>query len=143
MKKQVNFKLPEELIKTLQERAAQERLSATDLVIQGMSLFLGIVDPSQQPSQPSLSLSDIAERIEVIEERLDKIEAAGRFNFMYQSLSQASDIDIRIDSEAVELTERIDKLEQQIVNLTQILEEVQAQNQMLRDRNAVLESLGH
>jgi hypothetical protein len=137
MKKQVNYKLPEELIEALQQRATVERTTATDLIIQGMSEFLGLANPEEQPLKATPSIYSIVGRLEEIEERLSKIEDNGRFNFMYQSLSEASDIEIRIEGEATKPTERIVELEKQVANLTKIVEEVLAQ----KNQNQVLQEL--
>jgi polyhydroxyalkanoate synthesis regulator phasin len=69
-KKQVNFKLPPDLIEALDVRAGQENTNRTELVIQGIRYILGLSEPQ------NISVDNrIDHRIEEIENRLQQIEA--------------------------------------------------------------------
>ncbi|MBD2207780.1 hypothetical protein H6G33_36330 [Calothrix sp. FACHB-1219] len=138
MKKQANFKLPEELITALQDRAAAERTSATDLVIQALNSFLGNPEEGSSIGNTSIgnNIYDIADCVEGLKARLDKLEANKNFYFMYNSPScEANDIDIRIESDSI-----IPNSEE-VLSLESKVEELEAQNKNLLDRVSALEAL--
>lgn len=70
MRKQTNYKLPEELITALQEKAAAERVTATDLVIQALNTFLEI----NQEKRPHIanSIAELANKVERLEKKLNR-----------------------------------------------------------------------
>ncbi len=138
MRKQTNYKLPEELIAALQEKAAAERITATDLVIEALSDFLGF-SPQGEAPRIAPSINEIAERLKEIEERLERLEASKRsgFIYQYQSLSESSDIDIRIDNDAA----KVAQLEERLAALARATQQVLLQNQNLGERIAELEVL--
>jgi predicted RNase H-like nuclease (RuvC/YqgF family) len=136
MKKQANFKLPEELIAALQDRAVQERTTATELVIQALNSFLG--NPETEDLGIDININNIAECVEDLKERLDKLESCKNFYFMYNSPScEANDIDIRIDSDSV-----IPKSEEELT-LAKTVEKLELENENLQERVAALEALIH
>ncbi|MBD2303216.1 hypothetical protein [Nostoc sp. FACHB-190] len=135
MRKQANFKLPEELLAALQDRAAQERTSATDLVIQALKSFLG--EPTEEDLRIGSSIYDIADCVEQLKDRVDKLEATKNFYFMYNSPScEANDVDIRIDSDSL-----IPNSSEENILLLNRVEELEKQNENLRERLATLEAL--
>lgn len=73
-RRQVNFKLPDELIDGLKRKAAEQGLTATDLVIQGIRLVLelesGCVDRSIDKGIDG-SIYGIYEQLRRIEQRID------------------------------------------------------------------------
>ncbi|WP_066423355.1 hypothetical protein [Anabaena sp. 4-3] len=134
MKKQANFKLPEELIKALQDRAAAERTTATDLLVQALTSFLG--NPEKEVSSIGNDIYNIADCVEELKERVDKLEANKNFYFMYNSPScEATDIDIRIESDTLTPNSKEE------VALLNKVEELETQNQNLQDRVAALEAV--
>lgn len=134
MRKQTNYKLPEELITALQEKAAAERVTATDLVIQALNTFLEI--NQEEGSHIAPSIAELANKVERLEKKLKEIEAGKHVQFMHDShLSEASNIDIRIDSNTT-----VDKL-RDFEGLVKKFEEVAQQNQDLRARVDSLEAL--
>ncbi|BAY28148.1 hypothetical protein NIES2100_79770 (plasmid) [Calothrix sp. NIES-2100] len=151
MKKQANFKLPEELITALQDKAAEERTTATDLVIQALNSFLGNPEEGSSIGNTSIgnNIYDIADCVEGLKARLDKLEANKSFYFMHNSASESNNIDIRIESDSVIpyseavvfLESKVEEIEAQNKNLESKLEELEAQNKNLLDRVAALEAL--
>jgi outer membrane murein-binding lipoprotein Lpp len=134
MRKQTNYKLPEELIAALQEKAATERVTATDLVIQALNTFLGI--NQEEGSHIAISIAELANKVEKLENKLKEIEPNKHVQFMHHShLSEASNIDIRIDSNTTADRSR------DFEGLVKKFEEVAQQNQDLRARVDSLESL--
>lgn len=134
MRKQSNFKLPEKLIVALQEKAASERVTATDLVIQALNNFLGI--NQEEGSHIAPSIAELANKVEILEKKLEELEARKHVQFMHRShLSEASNIDIRIDSNTTADRSR------DFEGLVKKFEEVAQQNQDLRARVDSLESL--
>lgn len=135
MKKQANFKLPEELITALQDRAAAERTSATDLVIQALNSFLGNPEEGSSIGNTSIgnNIYDIADCVEGLKARLDKLEANKSFYFMHNSASESNNIDIRIESDSI-----IPNSEE-VLSLESKLKELEAQNKKLLDSVAALQ----
>lgn len=79
---QMNFKLPDELIDGLKRKATEQGLTATDLVIQGIRLVLGLepgsVDTSIDKGVDSSVDTDIYgvyEQLQRIDSRIDNLEA--------------------------------------------------------------------
>ena len=69
--------------------------------------------------------------------RLGEGETLGIFIYQYQSLSEFSDIDIRIDNDAA----KIAQLEERLAALALVTQQVLRQNQNLCERIAELEVL--
>jgi hypothetical protein len=137
MRKQTNYKLPEELVIALQERAAAERTTATDLVIQALNSFLS--NSSEEVSRIAPSISDIGERVEQLKERLDKLEANKHIYFMNNSpLSEANEVHIGIDSDT---TFNPSNSQEQFADFIKMIEELVLQNQNLCQRVTTLEDL--
>ena len=135
MRKQANFKLPEELLTALQNRAAEERTSGTDLVIQALKAFLS--EPANEGSKIGSTIYDIADCIEELKDRVDKLEGSKSFYFMYNSPScEATDVDIRIDSDSL-----IPNSSEENIMLLSRVEELAKQNESLHERLAALEAL--
>lgn len=139
MRKQANYKLPEELIEAIQDRAAHERTTATDLVIEALNSYLGL-SPEGESSRIGISIAEIVNRLQSVEESLGKIQTGNRCGDMHQNLS-----DIYIDGSgaAAKVTECL------MSAFTPVLEELQKQNQELQRQNqelrahiAALEALG-
>ncbi|MDZ8104740.1 MAG: hypothetical protein RM338_03830 [Nostoc sp. DedQUE12a] len=136
MRRQSNFKLPEELITALQERAAVERTTSTDLVIQALNSFLN--NSETDVSRISDSIPDLVQRIEHLTQRLNQLEANKYINFMSNSpLSEAHGINLGIDSD---ITLHPTDLQQQFADLIKMVEELVLQNQNLSQRIAALEN---
>ena len=137
MRRQSNFKLPEDLITALQERAAAERTTSTDLVIQALNSFLSNSEPDV--SRISGSIPDLAQRIEELTQRLNELEANKYINFMSNSpLSEAHDINLGIDSD---ITLHPSDPQEQFAALLRRFEELVLQNQSLWERVTTLEDL--
>lgn len=137
MRKQTNYKLPEELIAALQEKAVAERTTSTDLVIQALNSFLS--NSEGDASRILDSIPDLVHRIESLTERLNKLESNKSINFMYNSpLSEARGIHIGIDSDT---TYTPVYSEEQFAALVRKIEEVVLQNQSLWERVCTLETL--
>ncbi|MBD2730938.1 hypothetical protein H6G96_32630 [Nostoc sp. FACHB-892] len=137
MRRQSNFKLPEDLITALQERAAAERTTSTDLVIQALNSFLSNSEPDV--SRISGSIPDLAQRIEELTQRLNELEAKKHIYFMNNSpLSEANEIHIGIDSDT---TLSPSDSQEQFAALLRRFEELVLQNQRLWERVATLEDL--
>lgn len=134
MRKQTNYKLPEELIAALQEKAAAERITATDLVIQALNKFLEI--NQEEGSHIPYSIAELANKVEILEKKLKEIEFHKNVQFMHKShLSEANNIGIYVDSVmTADKTRDFD-------GLVKKFEEVAQQNQDLRVRVDSLESL--
>ena len=137
MRKQTNYKLPEELITALQERAAVERTTSTDLVIQALNSFLS--NSEADVSRISDSIPDLVQRIEQLTQRLNELEAKKHIYFMNNSpLSEANEIHIGIDSD---ITLRPTDSQEQFADLIKMIEELVLQNQNLCQRVTTLEDL--
>jgi len=137
MRKQTNYKLPEELITALQERAAVERTTSTDLVIQALNSFLS--NSEADVSRISDSIPDLVQRIEQLTQRLNELEAKKHIYFMNNSpLSEANEIHIGIDSD---ITLRPSDSQEQFADLIKMIEELVLQNQNLCQRVTTLEDL--
>lgn len=137
MRKQTNYKLPEELITALQERAAVERTTSTDLVIQALNSFLSNSEPDV--SHISDSIPDLVQRIEQLTQRLNELEAKKHIYFMNNSpLSEANEIHIGIDSDT---TLSPSDSQEQFAALIKMIEELMLQNKNLCQRVTTLEDL--
>jgi predicted nucleic acid-binding Zn-ribbon protein len=137
MRKQTNYKLPEELIAALQEKALVERTSATDLVIQALNNFLD-VNPEKEGARIVYSIPELGSEIEKIKQRLDEIEASKQLHFMSNSPHWESNaIDIRIDSDTTSDNDSV----KNITVLTSKLKELGDENKDLRERVKALEAL--
>jgi len=114
-KKQVNFKLPPDLIEALDAKAQQENTNRTELVVQGIRYILGLSE-----AQSSSVDSRIYNRIESLEIRLHQIET--------HRVDDGSVDDYRLDR----LEDRVSQLESQRVEdnihdrLHALVEEVQS-----------------
>lgn len=136
MRKQTNYKLPEELITALQEKAAAERTTATELVIQALNSFLGYSEKDVFRIAPSIH--DLVKRIEELTARLDRLETNKQVSFMHNSpFSEAKEIEVRIDSDTVNPS----NAQEQFASFIQTIEELVLQNQNLFERVAALEEL--
>jgi hypothetical protein len=136
MRKQTNYKLPEELIALLQERASAEKVSATELVITALKNLLGI-DQGEEDTYIPNSILELVRDIEILKERLDKIEFSRQFNFLSNSpYGEATGIDIRIDSSNTDSNS-----ETKITALTTKIKELGDENKSLRERVRALEAL--
>ena len=134
MRRQSNFKLPEELITALQERAAAERTTSTDLVIQALNSFLSNSETDVSPI--SDSIPDLVQRIEHLTQRLNQLEANKYINFMSNSpLSEAHGINLGIDSDIT-----LHPSQEQFADLIKTIQELVLQNQDLSQRVAALEN---
>lgn len=137
MRKQTNYKLPEELITALQERAAVERTTSTDLVIQALNSFLSNSEPDV--SRISDSIPDLVQRIEQLTQRFNELEAKKHIYFMNNSpLSEANEIHIGIDSDT---TLSPSDSQEQFAALIKMIEELMLQNKNLCQRVTTLEDL--
>lgn len=137
MRKQTNYKLPEELITALQERAAVERTTSTDLVIQALNSFLS--NSEADVSRISDSIPDLVQRIEQLTQRLNELEAKKHIYFMNNSpLSEAHEIHIGIDSDT---TLSPSDSQEQFAALIKMIEELVLQNKNLCQRVTTLEDL--
>ncbi|MBG1268709.1 hypothetical protein [Nostoc sp. WHI] len=137
MRKQTNYKLPEELITALQERAAVERTTSTDLVIQALNSFLS--NSEADVPRISDSIPDLVQRIEQLTQRLNQLESSKNINFMSNSpLSEAHGIHIGIDSD---ITLRPTDSQEPFADLIKMIEELVLQNQKLCQRVTTLEDL--
>ncbi|OKH41149.1 hypothetical protein NIES2101_34815 [Calothrix sp. HK-06] len=137
MRKQTNYKLPEELIAALQERAALERTSATDLVIAALKNYLDI-NPGKENERIAISIPELGSEIAKIKQRLDEIETNKQFHFMPNSPHwQSNAIDIRIDSDT---TSEVDLVKNTTLIATK-LKELGDENKKLRERVSALEAL--
>jgi len=63
----MNFKLPDNLIEALKHKAAEQGVTATDLVIQGIQQVLGV----QSSSVDKNIDTGIYERLQYLEKRID------------------------------------------------------------------------
>lgn len=134
MRRQSNFKLPEELITALQERAAAERTTSTDLVIQALNSFLS--NSETDVSRISDSIPDLVQRIEHLTRRLNQLEANKYINFMSNSpLSEAHGINLGIDSYIT-----LHPSQEQFADLIKTIHELVLQNQDLSQRVTALEN---
>lgn len=137
MRKQTNYKLPQELIAALQERAALERTSATELVITALKNYLDI-NPEEEAVRIALSIPELGGEIVKIKQRLDEIEANKQFHFMANSpYWESNAIDIRIDSDT---TSEVDSVKN-ITLLAAKVKELGDENKKLRERVSALEAL--
>lgn len=136
MRKQTNYKLPEELIAALQEKAATERITATDLVIKALNTFLEIKQEEESHIAPSIAV--LASEMEKIKQRLDEIEASKQLHFMTNShYWESNAIDIRIDSDTTSENDSV----KNITVLATKLKELVNENKDLRERVKALEAL--
>jgi len=71
---QMNFKLPDELIEALKHKAVEQGSTATDLVIQGIRLVLGLEPSGIDKSVDNSIDTGIYEQLQRIEERIDNLE---------------------------------------------------------------------
>lgn len=137
MRKQTNYKLPEELIAALQEKALVERTSATDLVITALKNFLD-VSPEKEGARIVHSIPELTSEIEKIKQRLDEIEASKQLHFMSNSPCWESNaIDIRIDSDTTSEKDSV----KNITVLATKLKELGEENRQLCERVKALEAL--
>ena len=63
----LNIRIPEDLLKALKERSAEEGTTVTDLLVRGARALLGM-----PPAKPKTST--LEERVQDLEGRLDEIE---------------------------------------------------------------------
>lgn len=137
MRKQTNYKLPEELITALQEKAVAERTTSTDLVIQALNSFLS--NSSGDASRISDSIPDLVHRIDTLTQRLNELEFKKNISFMSNSpLSEANGVHIGIDSDMSQIPTYS---EDQFSALVRRIDSVMLQNQNLWERVSLLEAL--
>jgi hypothetical protein len=125
VKKQVNFKLPPDLIETLDVKADNEGTTRTELVIQGIRYILGL--PGIQTNSVD---NRIYSRIETLEARLHQIEThridAGiddyRVNCLEERVSQLESQRVEID-----IRDRLHTLAEQVQSLSDCLARIQEQ----------------
>lgn len=126
-KKQVNFKLPPDLIEALDAKALEENTNRTELVIQGIRYILGLSE-----AQSASVDSRIYDRIETLEARLHQIEThrvdSGVDN---NRLDQLESRVSQLESQRVEdnIHKRLHTLTEQVQNLSDRLAQIQEQKQ--------------
>lgn len=124
-KKQVNFKLPPDLIEALDAKAEQENTNRTELVIQGIRYILGLFE-----IQSTSVDSRIYSRIDTLEARLHQIETH-RVDSSVDNyrLDRLEDRVSQLESQRVEddIYNRLHSLAEQVQNLSDRLAQIQQQ----------------
>lgn len=128
VKKQVNFKLPPDLIEALDTKALQENTNRTELVIQGIRHILGLFE-----TQSASVDNRIYNRIDTLEARLHQIETH-RVDGSVDDyrLDRLEDRISQIESQRIEddIHNRIDTLAEQMQSLSNRLDQIQEQKQL-------------
>jgi polyhydroxyalkanoate synthesis regulator phasin len=130
-KKQVNFKLPQDLIEALDAKAERESTNRTELVIQGIRYILGLSEVQSAGID-----THIHNRIDSIEARLHQIETHRveigvddyRIDRLEDRVSQLEAQRIEVD-----IYNRIDTLAERMQALSDRLAQIQNQKELAKE----------